>query len=55
MEEKITKLLDKIEQRITEIQEDCLDENSNFRNPYEEGIYDGLSKLESYIDSLIDN
>ena len=29
-----------------------MDENSNFRSQYDQGIFDGLSLLENFIDSL---
>jgi hypothetical protein len=49
---EMNRILDKIKKRIDEIQSDCLDDHYNFKNSHNEGVFEGLSKLESYIESL---
>ena len=48
----MNRILEKIKKRIDEIQSDCLDDHYNFKNSHNEGVFEGLSKLESYIESL---
>lgn len=37
---------------IDAIQDDTMDENRNFLSSYHEGIFDGLSKIENFLDTL---
>lgn len=37
---------------IDVIQDDTMDENRNFLSSYHEGIFDGLSKIENFLDTL---
>ena len=37
---------------IDRLQETTMDENRNFLSSYHEGVFDGLSKLESFLDTL---
>lgn len=43
---------EKIKVEIERWQEETMDENRNFKSQYDQGIFDGLSLLEYYIDSL---
>ena len=43
---------EKIKAEIDRLQSSTLDENSNFKSQYDQGIFDGLSLLENFIDSL---
>ena len=44
--------IEKIKTEIDRLQSSMLDENSNFKSQYDQGIFDGLSILENFIDSL---
>ena len=44
--------IEKIKTEIDRLQSSMLDENSNFKSQYDQGIFDGLSLLENFIDSL---
>lgn len=44
--------VEKIKDEIDRLQSSTLDENSNFKSQYDQGIFDGLSILENFIDSL---
>ena len=44
--------VEKIKAEIDRLQETTMDENSNFRSQYDQGIFDGLSLLENFIDTL---
>lgn len=37
---------------IDVIQDDTMDENRNFLSSYHEGIFDGLSKIENFLDTI---
>lgn len=43
---------EKILQEIERLQKPTMDENHNFTSDYNQGLYDGLSQLELFIDSL---
>ena len=45
-------VIEKIANEITRLQDEAMDENTNFRSSYHEGIYDGLTKIELFIDTL---
>ena len=44
--------VEKIKADIDRLQETTMDENRNFLSSYHEGIFDGLSMIENFIDSL---
>ena len=45
-------VIEKISNEITRLQDETMDKNTNFRSSYHEGIYDGLTKIENFIDEL---
>lgn len=44
--------VEKIKAEIDRLQSSTLDENSNFKSQYDQGIFDGLSLIDNFIDSL---
>lgn len=44
--------IEKIKAEIDRLQETTMDENSNFKSQYDQGIFDGLSIIDNFIDSL---
>lgn len=44
--------IEKIKAEIDRSQETTMDENRNFLSSYHEGIFDGLSLIDNFIDSL---
>ena len=48
----MNKQVEKIKAEIERLQDLTMDENKNFKSSYDEGIFDGLSKIESFIGSL---
>lgn len=44
--------VEKIKAEIDRLQETTMDENSNFKSQYDQGIFDGLSLIDNFIDSL---
>lgn len=44
--------VEKIKAEIDRLQDTTMDENRNFKSQYDQGIFDGLSLLENFIDSL---
>ncbi len=45
-------VMEKISNEITRLQDETMDKNTNFRSSYHEGIYDGLTKIELFLDTL---
>lgn len=45
-------VIEKIVNEIIRLQDETMDKNANFRSSYHEGIYDGLTKIEVFIDTL---
>ena len=43
---------EKIKAEIERLQSSTLDENSNFKSQYDQGIFNGLSLIDNFIDSL---
>ena len=43
---------EKIKAEIDRLQSSTLDENINFKSQYDQGIFDGLSLIDNFIDSL---
>ena len=48
------KLIDKadVAEKIDSLQDATMDENRNFLSSYHEGIFNGLSEIEAFIDNL---
>lgn len=44
--------IQKIKAEIDRLQETTMDKNSNFKSQYNQGIFDGLSLIDNFIDSL---
>lgn len=44
--------IQKIKAEIDRLQETTMDKNSNFKSQYDQGIFDGLSLIDNFIDSL---
>ncbi len=45
-------IIEKIANEIIRLQDETKDKNGNYRSSYHEGIYDGLTKIELFIDTL---
>ena len=48
-------MIDKIKAEIERLQTLTMDDNKNFPNSYNEGMFDALTRIDNFIDSLLEN